>query len=1000
MSYPKISIITPTYNSAKHLKACILSVAQQSYTNKEHLIVDNLSTDETVEIVRKYALQYPHIRLISEKDHGIYDAMNKGIEKCSGDWLYFIGCDDTFYNDDVLSCIFCSHEIEQMDVIYGNVEWGKGGPLYDGLFTPLKLLNKNICHQAIFFTRDLFYQLGGFETKYKALADWVFNMQWFFRENSRIHYLDQTIAVYNPDGYSSNNKDQIFIDERKAIVHNYFPEEYALIFDLNTKIVDLDNEVNQLITTVSRKEQENNTLQTTIENLYTHIDTLQYRIDTLETAIHKMAHSSSWRMTKPIRNLSHSIRKRSRKIRSIFNKSEITDLHKNTPESHDYSCNFSILYNEFLLSSEFLLDILDVTVDIIIPVFNERSRLEELCKSIVHNTSSPYRLILIDDGSTDEKVYPFLQQFKYEHPQLEIVLLKNPTTIGFLQSVHHAAKSSTNHFVILNSCSELPPGWLERLMRPIIENTSIATTTPFTNDDSLSTVLASLKDDNHGINLLGNNIDRFFKNLTPINNYPDISSGSGFCMGVNRMIFNHITISHTKSGRKEHGDEMEWCINAIKKGYRNILVPNLFVSHHRNGTASDSIPVSKQFKKKVSHNKYLQAYPLREIGQFLKLYLLSTDISQSNCILFIDHDLGGGANLYRNNYIKREVESGHKILLFTFNFHRKTYDLTFVYNNHNLAFYATNIEQIKNILTKYVKIDSIILSETVSFPTISNLLDLILSLQETHNAKLTTLIHDYFCICPCYTLLDHNDTFCGPPDNISHCLNCLPQNNQEFRIFYKNPDIIFWRRKWKYVLDQSHEIICFSNASKEILLKAYPNIPYGKILVKPHGTDHLNNLLLEENLSTNRQINTDILRIGILGNIQIPKGAAIVEKMLAIIEEEQKNIQIIIIGEIATSVNSKHLKITGKYTHDSLPHIIQTSNIDIFLIPAIWPETFSYTSEEIMQMNLPLAVFNIGAPAERAIHYNKALIISKIDARTALDEITNYISATCSVTQN
>ena len=119
--------------------------------------------------------------------------------------------------------------------------------------------------------------------------------------------------------------------------------------------------------------------------------------------------------------------------------------------------------------------------------------------------------------------------------------------------------------------------------------------------------------------------------------------------------------------------------------------------------------------------------------------------------------------------------------------------------------------------------------------------------------------------------------------------------------------------------------------------------------------------------------------------------------MLSIIEEEQRNIQIIIIGEIATSVNSKHLTVTGKYTHDRLQHIILQNNIDIFLTPAIWPETFSYTSEEIMQMNLPLAVFNIGAPAERAINYDKALIISKIDARTALDEITHYITTTCSM---
>ena len=76
MSYPRISIITPTYNSAKHLKACILSIAQQTYANKEHLIVDNLSTDGSHDIIKKYSDRYQHIRVIKEKDNGIYDAMN------------------------------------------------------------------------------------------------------------------------------------------------------------------------------------------------------------------------------------------------------------------------------------------------------------------------------------------------------------------------------------------------------------------------------------------------------------------------------------------------------------------------------------------------------------------------------------------------------------------------------------------------------------------------------------------------------------------------------------------------------------------------------------------------------------------------------------------------------------------------------------------------------------------------------------------------------------
>ena len=298
MSEQLISIITPTYNSAEHLEACILSVAQQSYTHKEHLFIDNLSTDGTLEIVRNYSLMYPHIRLITESDKGIYDAMNKGIERSSGNWLYFMGCDDTFSDNEVLTRIFGFDELDQTDVIYGNVVWGKGGQLYDGEFTPLKLLNKNICHQAIFFNRRLFKQLGLFEIKYKIYADWAFNMKWFFRKDILAHYIDQTIAIYNPYGYSATVDDLVFMENKKSLVHNYFPKEYALIFDWH-----------------NRENNKNDSLKAKSDTLYAYIDGLQSHIDTLNIDINKLRNPIYWKMTKPFRKLLKSIKKRSAKSR-------------------------------------------------------------------------------------------------------------------------------------------------------------------------------------------------------------------------------------------------------------------------------------------------------------------------------------------------------------------------------------------------------------------------------------------------------------------------------------------------------------------------------------------------------------------------------------------------------------------------------------------------------------------------------------------------------------
>ncbi len=265
MMYPKISIITPTYNSSKHLKACILSVAQQSYANKEHLIVDNLSTDGTLEIIKKYSERYPHIRFISEKDSGIYDAMNKGIGLSESEWLYFLGSDDVMFSEHVLTDMLTCPEAEKSDVMYGNVQWGKNGYDYDGEFSNFKLIEKNICHQAIFFRKRVFELLGKFDTTYPTMADWAFNIRWFGNDSINRTYIDKVIAVYDPYGYSAKNFDHLFLKDKEALIRMHFPEPFvAMLYShVSMALTDKDKEIKQLREQLEERESELHSLYQT-----------------------------------------------------------------------------------------------------------------------------------------------------------------------------------------------------------------------------------------------------------------------------------------------------------------------------------------------------------------------------------------------------------------------------------------------------------------------------------------------------------------------------------------------------------------------------------------------------------------------------------------------------------------------------------------------------------------------------------------------------------------
>ena len=97
-----------------------------------------------------------------------------------------------------------------------------------------------------------------------------------------------------------------------------------------------------------------------------------------------------------------------------------------------------------------------------------------------------------------------------------------------------------------------------------------------------------------------------------------------------------------------------------------------------------------------------------------------------------------------------------------------------------------------------------------------------------------------------------------------------------------------------------------------------------------------------------------------------------------------------LIGEMSEDLKSDHFHLTGRYERKELPNIIKNEQIDIFLIPSIVPETFSYTTQEIMMMEMPLMVFNLGAPAERVSHYDKGYVIDNISAQGVLDTIKTY----------
>ena len=210
----KFSVITVCFNASATIRETIASVLGQTYQELEYIVVDGKSTDGTVEILQ--SIPDKRLAFISEKDSGIYDAMNKGLHMASGDYLIFLGADDTFFDGNVLERVAAKAKGGE-DVLYGDVMLKTRQRLYNGAFTRWTWGHRNICHQCIFYPRPV-YTRYQYDERYRSVADWDYNLRLLI-DGIRFTYIAVTVCTYNDEGgLSSSSKDQDFLNVRRKMV--------------------------------------------------------------------------------------------------------------------------------------------------------------------------------------------------------------------------------------------------------------------------------------------------------------------------------------------------------------------------------------------------------------------------------------------------------------------------------------------------------------------------------------------------------------------------------------------------------------------------------------------------------------------------------------------------------------------------------------------------------------------------------------------------------------
>jgi len=205
----KISIITVTYNSSKTLKDTLESVLKQTYKDYEHIIVDGLSKDNTMEIVKEYEKRYDgKLKYISEKDSGIYDAMNKGIKMATGDVIGILNSDDIYANENVLQKIAHTFKKEQCDGTYANLifmdEETMSKPQRIWKSPKGKLENGwHPAHPTLYLKKEVYDKIGVFNLEYRIVADYDFMLRMMLNKQINLKYIDEYLIYMRVGGTST-----------------------------------------------------------------------------------------------------------------------------------------------------------------------------------------------------------------------------------------------------------------------------------------------------------------------------------------------------------------------------------------------------------------------------------------------------------------------------------------------------------------------------------------------------------------------------------------------------------------------------------------------------------------------------------------------------------------------------------------------------------------------------------------------------------------------------
>ncbi len=596
-------------------------------------------------------------------------------------------------------------------------------------------------------------------------------------------------------------------------------------------------------------------------------------------------------------------------------------------------------------------------VTLLLPVYQAFDLLPEVLDRIARHTDLPWRLLLIEDASPDPQIRPFLRAWAAGRDN--VVLLENDTNLGFIGTVNRGfaewrameAGARADPVVLLNSDAFLPEAWAARLLAPIWANPAVASVTPMSNEAELMSVpvICARMDLAPGA---GDAMDAVARGLGPsLADLPEAPTGVGFCMALNPVFLAQVPQFDPAFGRG-YGEEVDWCQKVRALGGRHICQPQLFVEHRGGasfGTAAKqallrqngAIISARHPRFDTEVQRFIGDDPLLSARLALGLAWAGT---LGRVPLYLAHAMGGGAEHYLQARIAQDLGAiGAAVVLRVGGEDRWEVAL---HSAAGVTRAGSNDRALIQRLLALLPAREVIYSCAVADPDPVEIPGLLAGL--ARDQRLVVLVHDFLPVSPSYTLLDADGRFRGipTPERKGHDI----QRPDGSRV-----GLSAWQNAWGPLLAQADEVVVFSGSSRDLMAEAYPEIAE-KLVLRPHQV---------LNPPPHLQVKPGARPvIGVLGNIGQHKGAAVLAALSRQLARSRAA-DLVLLGQLDPAYDlARPARVHGAYSPDQIADLVARYGITCWLIPAIWPETFSFTTHEALATGLPVICFDLGAQAE------------------------------------